>query len=606
MRKIIIIAFLLSIGLSQNKQNINNLLQYGDKMFKENDDKPFSGIVFDLSETTGSKILEGRFSNGFRSGSWKTYYDSGQLKEEMNYRNGLLINSYKFFYPNGQIEKQGYYLNNLKNRQWKYFYEDGQLKKQETYKNGALDGLYKSYYKYGQIEEEIIFENGESKSYKFYYMDGQIMEEQNEINGVFVTTKYFYKTYDNIEGKKINDKWQGSYKSYYDNGQIEKIGFYQNNLQQRQWKYYFEDGQLHAVGSYKNGDGTNPGDSGIPTHGREGKWKIYHENGQLSEDKDYKDGMLNGAYKRYYENGQISLDTHLKDDEYDGLFKSYYENGQLNVVGEAFNGSRNGIFNAYHENGSLYWKANYIDGKLDGMVQVYYDNGNLEYSQQYKVGLEVGMYQSYYENGNKSWLYFFNEEGNRDSLKALTRWREDGTLWYEGFTKTVNDSTVHWHGPKKQFDESGQLDVEECYKNNEEIYTYSAICTDSKYIWNTKLFKSSEEESSTNILKQFSDESEPQVRFIPYDDPPRPLFPIRPVYPDVAQEAGIEGQVLIQCFIDKTGRVKETIVLKGIPNTGLDEAAVDALRKTRFRPAEQRGENVGVWITIPINFKLQN
>ena len=100
--------------------------------------------------------------------------------------------------------------------------------------------------------------------------------------------------------------------------------------------------------------------------------------------------------------------------------------------------------------------------------------------------------------------------------------------------------------------------------------------------------------------------SGPQVKFIPYDDPPRPLFPIKPVYPDIAQEAGIEGQVLVQCFIDKTGRVKETIVLKRIPNTGLNEAAVEALRKTRFRPAKQRETKVGVWITIPINFKLQN
>ena len=100
--------------------------------------------------------------------------------------------------------------------------------------------------------------------------------------------------------------------------------------------------------------------------------------------------------------------------------------------------------------------------------------------------------------------------------------------------------------------------------------------------------------------------SGPQFKFIPYDDPPRPITPIKPVYPDIAQEAGIEGQVLIQCFIDKTGRVKETIVIKGLPNTGLNESAVTALRKTRFRPAKQRETPVGVWITIPINFKLQN
>ena len=100
--------------------------------------------------------------------------------------------------------------------------------------------------------------------------------------------------------------------------------------------------------------------------------------------------------------------------------------------------------------------------------------------------------------------------------------------------------------------------------------------------------------------------SGPQFKFIPYDDPPRPVTPIKPVYPDIAQEAGIEGQVLVQCFIDEKGRVKETIVVKGIPNTGLNESAVQALRKTRFRPAKQRERPVGVWITITINFKLQN
>ncbi len=100
--------------------------------------------------------------------------------------------------------------------------------------------------------------------------------------------------------------------------------------------------------------------------------------------------------------------------------------------------------------------------------------------------------------------------------------------------------------------------------------------------------------------------SGPQFKFIPYDDPPRPITPIKPVYPDIAQEAGIEGQVLVQCFIDEKGKVKETIVVKGIPNTGLNESAVEALRKTRFRPAKQRERPVGVWITIPINFRLQN
>ena len=97
----------------------------------------------------------------------------------------------------------------------------------------------------------------------------------------------------------------------------------------------------------------------------------------------------------------------------------------------------------------------------------------------------------------------------------------------------------------------------------------------------------------------------PRVKFIPYDDPPQPLSSIRPVYPEIAQEAGIEGTVVVQVFVDKKGRVQDTLVLKGIPNTGLEEAAGTAFKNTRFRPAKQRERAVGVGIAIPVNFRLK-
>ena len=99
--------------------------------------------------------------------------------------------------------------------------------------------------------------------------------------------------------------------------------------------------------------------------------------------------------------------------------------------------------------------------------------------------------------------------------------------------------------------------------------------------------------------------SGPKVVFIPYDDPPVAMTPIRPQYPEIAQEAGIEGVVVVQAFIDEKGRVKETLILKGVPNTGLDEAAMDAIRNTRFRPAKQRERSVCVWISIPVNLRLK-
>jgi len=102
----------------------------------------------------------------------------------------------------------------------------------------------------------------------------------------------------------------------------------------------------------------------------------------------------------------------------------------------------------------------------------------------------------------------------------------------------------------------------------------------------------------------------PRVRFIPYDEAPEPIggflaIQRNVIYPEIAQEAGIEGTVVVQAFVNEFGKVTECIILKGVPNTGLDEAAINAIKKTKFKPAKQRDRNVGVYISIPVIFKLQ-
>ncbi len=101
----------------------------------------------------------------------------------------------------------------------------------------------------------------------------------------------------------------------------------------------------------------------------------------------------------------------------------------------------------------------------------------------------------------------------------------------------------------------------------------------------------------------------PTVRFIPFDEPPAPIGGFEAilknlVYPQIALAAGIEGTVVVQAFVDKTGRVIETEILEGIPQTGMNEAAVTAIKKTRFNPAKQRDVALGVWLAIPITFQL--
>ncbi|MAV64648.1 MAG: hypothetical protein CMG00_05605 [Candidatus Marinimicrobia bacterium] len=99
----------------------------------------------------------------------------------------------------------------------------------------------------------------------------------------------------------------------------------------------------------------------------------------------------------------------------------------------------------------------------------------------------------------------------------------------------------------------------------------------------------------------------PNIKFIPFDTPPQPKkgLGIRPIYPEIAKEAGIEGVVYIQFFIDVKGNVTEAYVQKGVPNTGLDEAALKAVKQSKWKPARQREKKVGVWQTVPVRFELK-
>ncbi len=101
----------------------------------------------------------------------------------------------------------------------------------------------------------------------------------------------------------------------------------------------------------------------------------------------------------------------------------------------------------------------------------------------------------------------------------------------------------------------------------------------------------------------------PIVRFIPFEVPPEPIGGYAAllkhlVYPRAAIAMGLEGTVIVQAFVDKNGRVTQTFILEGIPASGMDEAAVAALKLTRFTPALQRDQPVGVWIAVPIRFQV--
>lgn len=99
--------------------------------------------------------------------------------------------------------------------------------------------------------------------------------------------------------------------------------------------------------------------------------------------------------------------------------------------------------------------------------------------------------------------------------------------------------------------------------------------------------------------------------FITYTDKmPEPINGVKGiqekiVYPKDAKKQGVEGRVYIKAYISKEGNVVTAQVMKGI-GSGCDEAAIEAVKNTKFIPASWDGKPVGAQVAIPILFKLSN
>lgn len=85
---------------------------------------------------------------------------------------------------------------------------------------------------------------------------------------------------------------------------------------------------------------------------------------------------------------------------------------------------------------------------------------------------------------------------------------------------------------------------------------------------------------------------------------PVKIYDPKPSYTEIARKARIQGIVIVQAVVDKDGNVVDAKILKGLP-MGLDQEALNAIRKWRFEPATLNGKPVDVYYNLTVNFTLQ-
>jgi protein TonB len=80
------------------------------------------------------------------------------------------------------------------------------------------------------------------------------------------------------------------------------------------------------------------------------------------------------------------------------------------------------------------------------------------------------------------------------------------------------------------------------------------------------------------------------------------LEPIRPVYPPIARMTRMEGTVVVQAIISKTGHIESAHAISG--SAIFYAAALDAVKQARYHPYLLNNEPTEVETTITINFRL--
>jgi periplasmic protein TonB len=84
---------------------------------------------------------------------------------------------------------------------------------------------------------------------------------------------------------------------------------------------------------------------------------------------------------------------------------------------------------------------------------------------------------------------------------------------------------------------------------------------------------------------------------------PSVLYKVDPEYSEEARKAKYSGTVLISLVVDPQGRAQNIKVVRSL-GLGLDEKAMEAVAKWKFKPGMKGGQAVSVQATIEVNFRL--
>ncbi|MEK9604195.1 MAG: hypothetical protein VW127_07225 [Flavobacteriaceae bacterium] len=101
------------------------------------------------------------YSKGLPQGSWISFYENGQKKEQVNYVNGYMQGVRKSYWNNGLVKEENEFDRGILTGVSNFYYSNGQLRKTIAFDfNGNRDGVWLDYFPNGQIKQKISYKSG--------------------------------------------------------------------------------------------------------------------------------------------------------------------------------------------------------------------------------------------------------------------------------------------------------------------------------------------------------------------------------------------------------------------------------------------------------------
>ena len=400
-----------------------------------------------IHNTTVAKIFdeEGNlltiiFSINDENSRFYRYYDENlNLAIDVNCIDGKCIQ--KGYYSNKKLAyikeaKLTENLDILTNGKYTEYYKNGQIKIQGSYKEGKRDGEFKTFLKNGKSAGFIIYKDGkiikstlvktmkDNASFSPISYANYDLDTSYSIGGVDFPNKLLkrYRMYDKkgvLNGNSIG---------YYEEGNIQSIFPYKNNLIEGLVIRYYENGNIKEEVNYKNNK-------------MNGEAKSYDENGKLNGRTIFKDDIKleedvykeNEILKNTFKNGELvkqdicTLNGTLKErrilngDEME--YSTFYPNGNIkqkilakdktiikeqiyarngNIMSNSFFSDGKPVIELfeYYPDGKLFRKISTVNKMLNGDSIEYYPNGNIKEKTHFVNNKEEGEHFFYDKNGN--------------------------------------------------------------------------------------------------------------------------------------------------------------------------------------------------------------